>query len=123
MMIELLKKYFAEQGYWQFATLLKMADIDIDAIIDALIAMRAGMKWEEYNEKYLTGKRYTWLVEFETTDTWVADGFNLDDEDAEEMLHKRLPFAFGEEIGAKVIRRLTEEQIKAADLSVEEREG
>jgi hypothetical protein len=44
-----------------------------------------------------------WTVEFEVDTSWVADGFNLDDERAMDMLKNDLRFAISDELGAKVI--------------------
>lgn len=49
-------------------------------------------------------KTYKWTVEFEVADCWVADGFDLNDDDAKEMLLSSLPFAYGEEVRAKVVQ-------------------
>jgi glutathione S-transferase len=48
--------------------------------------------------------RYTWIVRFDVVPEWVADGFNLDDARANEMLSLALPYAAEEhEIRAAVI--------------------
>lgn len=48
--------------------------------------------------------RYTWIVRFDVVPEWVADGFNLDDKRANEMLSLALPLAAEEhEIRAAVI--------------------
>jgi len=49
-------------------------------------------------------KTFKWVVEFEVDEMWVADGFNLDDLRALEMLATDLSFAdVNTELSAKVI--------------------
>ncbi len=56
-----------------------------------------------------------WTVVFEVDDVWIADGFNLDDDRALEMLSGDLTYAhIGSELGAKVIKAPTEKQIAAS---------
>ena len=45
-----------------------------------------------------------WTVVFSVDESWVADGFDLTDERAKEMLAHDLKGAFNSEIHAKVIR-------------------
>ena len=45
-----------------------------------------------------------WTVEFAVDSSWVADGFDLTDERAKEMLANDLRYAFGHELGAKVLK-------------------
>ena len=46
-----------------------------------------------------------WTVEFEIDIAWIADGFDLDDERALDMLSHYLSLAdIGEELSAKVIK-------------------
>lgn len=53
-----------------------------------------------------------WTVEFSVDETWVADGFNLTDERALEMLANDLAFADYNELGAKVISVPAPEEIR-----------
>lgn len=49
-------------------------------------------------------EKFYWTVEFGIHETWVADGFDFRDEQALEMLSKRLPYAFTEtELSAEVV--------------------
>lgn len=48
-------------------------------------------------------KRFTWTVQFTVHPTWVADGFDLTDERALEMLHNDLAYANEDELEAKII--------------------
>ena len=48
-------------------------------------------------------KRYKWVVEFTVDATWVEDGFNLTDEQAQEMIEHRLGYAYSHEVTGKVI--------------------
>jgi hypothetical protein len=47
-------------------------------------------------------KTFKWVVEFEVTENWVADGFNITDKKAMSMMENALPFASGAEFKAKV---------------------
>lgn len=47
-------------------------------------------------------KRYKWTVEFEVDAVWVADGFDMTDERALDMLAHDLGYATSDELGAKV---------------------
>ena len=49
-------------------------------------------------------KTFKWVVEFEVTENWVADGFNITDQKAIGMIENVLPFASGAEFKAKVIK-------------------
>lgn len=49
-------------------------------------------------------KTFKWTVEFEVSENWVADGFTLTDERALAMLANDLSYAYGHELGAKVIK-------------------
>lgn len=59
-------------------------------------------------------KSFTWLVEFTVAETWVADGFDLDDERALGMLANDLFSADGRELSAKVIRAPSKPSIRKA---------
>lgn len=48
-------------------------------------------------------KKLKWTVEFEVDESWVADGFELNDEVAHDMLAHFLSYAYNSEIGAKVL--------------------
>lgn len=48
-------------------------------------------------------KTFKWTIEFTVTENWVADGFNLDKERAEEMLEAALPFSLPHERKARVV--------------------
>lgn len=58
--------------------------------------------------------RFKWTVEFEVDEVWVADGFNLDDERAQEMLLVDLGYARPHEVSAKVISAPDPKSIKKA---------
>lgn len=47
---------------------------------------------------------YEWTVKFRVSATWIADGFDLDDERALRMLQGDLAYAYGRELDAKVIK-------------------
>ncbi len=47
---------------------------------------------------------YEWTVKMRVAATWVADGFNLDKERAEEMLKQDLRSAYGHEMEAEIVQ-------------------
>lgn len=49
-------------------------------------------------------KKFKWTVEFTVNETWVADGFDIDDDRAKEMLANDLQYAYGHEISARIIK-------------------
>jgi hypothetical protein len=55
---------------------------------------------------------FKWTVEFEISESWIADGFNLSDEKAKSMLATCLPYAYGHEIYAKVVKAPSEKSIR-----------
>jgi hypothetical protein len=50
-------------------------------------------------------KWFKWVVEFQVDTTWVADGFEMTDERAADMLANDLQSAYTHELRAKVIKR------------------
>ena len=44
-----------------------------------------------------------WVVEFSVDMRWIADGFNLTDELAKEMIERQLPYSYVAETSARVI--------------------
>lgn len=49
-------------------------------------------------------KTFKWVVEFEVTETWVADGFDITNQKAMGMMEDALPFASGAEFKATVLK-------------------
>ena len=49
-------------------------------------------------------KTFKWTVEFEVVESWVADGFEMTDERAFQMLENDLCHAYHSELSAKVIK-------------------
>jgi hypothetical protein len=49
-------------------------------------------------------KTFKWVVEFEVTENWVEDGFNLTEDRANDMIANALPYAYGSEYKATVIK-------------------
>lgn len=59
-------------------------------------------------------KFYKWTVEFQVADCWVADGFELTDERALDMLSNDLGWAhIDSELRAKVIKAPSQDAIRA----------
>jgi hypothetical protein len=48
--------------------------------------------------------KFKWTVEFEVDESWVANGFDLTDERAKDMIESELPYSYGHETKAKVIK-------------------
>jgi hypothetical protein len=59
-------------------------------------------------------KTFKWVVEFEVTENWVEDGFDIDEDRAQDMLANALPYAYGYELKAKVIKAPDPKLIKKA---------
>ena len=59
-------------------------------------------------------KTFKWVVEFEVTETWVEDGFDINEDRAQDMLANALPYAYGHELKAKVIKAPDPKYIKKA---------
>lgn len=57
-------------------------------------------------------KSFKWVVEFEVSENWVEDGFELTDERAMEMLRDDLQYAMQHELGAKVIKAPSQKRIR-----------
>lgn len=49
-------------------------------------------------------KQFKWTVEFTVSETWVADGFELTQGRALAMLANDLQYAYGAELGARIIK-------------------
>ena len=50
-------------------------------------------------------KKFKWVVEFTVDEIWVADGFDLTEDRAIDMLSETLPFAnIDGELSAKIIK-------------------
>jgi hypothetical protein len=49
-------------------------------------------------------KTFKWVVEFEVTETWVEDGFEIDQDRATDIIANALPYAYGSEFKATVLK-------------------
>ena len=49
-------------------------------------------------------KTFKWVVKFEVTENWVEDGFNIDQDRANDIIANALPFANGAEFKATVLK-------------------
>ena len=49
-------------------------------------------------------KTFKWVVEFEVTEDWVADGFDISQDRATDMMANALPYASGAEFKATVVK-------------------
>lgn len=56
-------------------------------------------------------RKFKWVVELEVDESWVADGFDLDDERAHAMLCREIPYAYSWELKAKVLKTPSREAI------------
>jgi hypothetical protein len=57
-------------------------------------------------------KTFKWVVEIEVAETWVEDGFNLDNARANDMVANALPFADGSEFKVTVLNAPSEKLIR-----------
>ena len=55
---------------------------------------------------------FTWVVEFEIDERWVADGFEMTDDRAQSIIEKTLPYAYSHEVSAKVLRKPSQKRIR-----------
>jgi hypothetical protein len=67
---------------------------------------------EEYDDEPRADKFYTWVVEFQVNEIWVADGFNLTDKRAKKWIERDLLFSFPEETKTKVIQSPPKELLR-----------
>jgi hypothetical protein len=49
-------------------------------------------------------KTFKWVVEFEVAESWVEDGFEIDQDRATDIIANALPFAHSSEFNATVIK-------------------
>jgi hypothetical protein len=49
-------------------------------------------------------KKFRWVVEFEVSENWVADGFELTKDRAKAMIENDLAFAHSAETKAKILK-------------------
>jgi len=59
-------------------------------------------------------KRFVWAVEFEIDEKWIEDGFDLTEDRAFDIISSHLAFAYGHELGAKVIAAPSPKEIRKA---------
>lgn len=48
-------------------------------------------------------QRFRWIVEFEVAGTWVANGFIMSSDEAQDMIQKRLWYAREDEVSGKIL--------------------
>jgi hypothetical protein len=56
--------------------------------------------------------KFKWTIEFEVTESWVEDGFEITEERALDMLANALPYAYGSELKAKVVKAPAKDLIR-----------
>jgi len=56
-------------------------------------------------------KTYKWAVEIGVTENWVDDGFDMTDDSAHQMLSAFVPYAYGHELEARVLKPLDQVEI------------
>jgi hypothetical protein len=62
----------------------------------------APAEWDG-SEQAAAGRWYEWTVKFRVNGLWVADGFDLTTERAQEILARELSYARGSELDAETI--------------------
>jgi hypothetical protein len=67
-------------------------------------------------------QRFKFTIEFDVAEVWIADGFDLTDSRAQDLLRNALPWCYDSEVGARVIARPADEDMARAQgyASVEE---
>lgn len=56
-------------------------------------------------KKPVQRRKLKWVIQIEVDPLWVADGFDMDDDGALDMLSCRLGYASTAELGARVLKR------------------
>ena len=59
-------------------------------------------------------KRFKWIVEIEVDEKWVADGFDLTEDNIINRLQDMLPFAISDEISGKILKAPSKKAIRVA---------
>ena len=59
-------------------------------------------------------KRFKWTVEIEVDEKWVADGFDLTNDNITDRLQSMLPFATSDEVSGKILRAPSKKAIRKA---------
>ncbi len=59
-------------------------------------------------------KKFSWTVEISVSETWVADGFDLDIEDLRNMVEARLPYIRPSEYAVRITAKPLRSAIKQA---------
>lgn len=57
-------------------------------------------------------KKQKWVIEFEVSEEWIADGFEITETRANCMISAALPFATSSEFSAKIISKPSKSVIK-----------
>ena len=57
-------------------------------------------------------KWFTWTVQVKVDASWIADGFDLDNDRAADMVAKLLPYAHNSELRAKVLTKPSRKLIR-----------
>jgi hypothetical protein len=83
-------------------------------LIDTAASFVKGLIMNDAKMKDCIEKGFKWTVEFTVAESWVADGFDLDDERAHKMIAHMLQYAFNHEIEAKVIQSPKAKSIRKA---------
>ena len=59
-------------------------------------------------------KRFKWTVEIEVDEKWVADGFDLTNDNIINRLQDMLPFATSDEVSGKILKAPSKKAIRVA---------
>lgn len=58
--------------------------------------------------------KFKWVVEFEVSENWVADGFEMTAERAKDMIESALPYSYPHETAVKIVAAPDKEAVKVA---------
>lgn len=53
----------------------------------------------------MPSKKFKWVIEFEVDKTWVADGYDPDAIQIQDMILDTLPFAYPDQVKVKLLKR------------------
>jgi hypothetical protein len=57
-------------------------------------------------------KRFKWVVEIEVDEKWVADGFDLTNENITDRFQDMLPYATSNEVSGKILKAPSKKAIR-----------
>ncbi len=59
-------------------------------------------------------KMFKWKLEIEVSESWVADGFELTQQRAKDIIESAIPYSSSEETTVKILKAPTQDSIRKA---------